>query len=247
MDKMIYVAMTGARESMRAQAVVSHNLANVATHGFRALQFSLQSAEIPGEGFDSRVNAVGLPGAFDNAPGAMIDTGRELDVAIQGEGWIAVQDAEGNEAYTRAGNLRITPEGMLETASGHLVLGNGGPISLPPYQKLEIGLDGQISIVPQGQGPETIADVNRIKLVNPPVADMTPASPGLFRTISGDIPLADPLVRLNSGQLESSNVNPTDALVKMIEISRSYEMQIRAMHTAEENDQQAARLMRMGG
>ena len=176
----------------------------------------------------------------------MINTGQELDVAIQGEGWFAVQTADGSEAYTRAGSLRVNASRMLETASGQLILGNGGPISLPPYQSVDIGYDGLISIVPQGQGPDTIAEVDRLKLVNPPVEELTAGGDGLFRLKDEQPAIADPTVRVNTGQLEDSNVNPSAALVEMIEISRHYEMQIRAMHTAEENDEAAARLMRMG-
>jgi len=244
---MIYVAMTGARESMRAQAVVSHNLANAATHGFRAVQHSLQSAPVDGAGFASRVNALGRPGAFDASPGVLIDTGRPLDVAVRGDGWLAVQGPDGQEAYTRAGNLRVNPQGLLETATGYLVLGNGGPVSLPPYQSLTIAEDGRVSIVPQGQGPETIAEVNRLKLVDPPAEQLVQGAGGLYRTADGAPVEADAAVRIASGQLEGSNVNPAEALVQMIEISRNYEMQIRAMHTAEENDQNAARLMRVSG
>lgn len=247
MDKMIYVAMTGAREAMRAQSLVTHNLANANTAGFRALQHSLQSAPIGGAGFATRVNALGRADSFDPSQGTLIDTGDELDIAIRGEGWLAVQGPDGEEAYTRAGNLRVTPQGLLETAAGQLVLGNGGPISLPPYQKLTIGEDGQISVVPQGQKPETVAQVDRLKLVNPPAAELEQVAPGLFRTRSGEPAPVDPSVRVASGQLEGSNVNATAALVQMIELSRAYEMQVRAMHTAEENDQTAARLMRLGG
>lgn len=247
MDRLIYVAMTGARESMRAQSIVSHNLANANTNGFRALQHSLQSAPIPGQGFDSRINALGRRGDFDATHGMMIDTGRELDIAIRGDGWLAVQAADGEEAYTRAGSLRVTPQGLLETASGQLVLGNGGPISLPEFQKIEIAEDGRISVIPKGQKAETIAEVNRLKLVNPPVAELTQFAPAQFRRTDGELAMVDPTVRISSGQLEGSNVNSTGALVKMIELSRAYEMQVRAMHTAEENDQVAARLMRLGG
>jgi flagellar basal-body rod protein FlgF len=247
MDRLIYVAMTGARESMRAQSVVSHNIANAGTIGFRALQHSLQSAPVPGWGFPSRINAVSEPNLVDTSTGVMISTGRNLDIAIRGQGWLAVQAPDGEEAYTRGGNLRVTPEGMLETANGHLVLGNGGPISLPPYQKLAIGGDGQISIVPQGQKPDTIADVDRLKLVKPDSADLKPLGDGLFRLKDGEPPAADPSVLIASGQLETSNVNPAQALVQMIELSRHYEMQVRAMHNAEQNDQAAARLMRMNG
>jgi flagellar basal-body rod protein FlgF len=245
MDKMIYVAMNGARETMRAQTVVSHNVANVSTPGFRALQHSLQSAPIPGQGFESRINVVSGPDGWDSASGSMINTGQELDVAIQGDGWFTVQTADGGEAYTRAGSLRVNASRMLETARGHLVLGNGGPISLPPYQSVQVGYDGQISIVPQGQNPDTVAEVDRLKLVNPPVEELVVSGDGLYRMKEGQA-FADPTVRVNSGQLEDSNVNASAALVEMIEISRQYEMQIRAMHTAEENDEAAARLMRMG-
>jgi len=245
MDKMIYVAMNGARETMRAQTVVSHNVANVSTPGFRALQHSMQSAPIPGQGFASRINAVSGPNGWNAASGSMINTGQELDVAIQGEGWFAVQTADGGEAYTRAGSLRVNASRMLETSSGHLVLGNGGPISLPPYQSVEIGHDGQISIIPQGQNPDTVAEVDRLKLVNPPIEELTAGGDGLFRLAEGQA-FADPAVRVNKGQLEDSNVNPSAALVQMIEISRHYEMQIRAMNTAEENDEAATRLMQMG-
>ncbi len=245
MDKMIYVAMNGARETMRAQTVVSHNVANVSTPGFRALQSSLQSKPIPGTGFESRINAISGPDGWDMTSGSMINTGQELDIAIQGEGWFAVQTADGGEAYTRAGSLRVNASRMLETASGHLVLGNGGPISLPPYQSVDIGYDGQISIIPQGQKPDTVAEVDRLKLVNPPVEELIAGGDGLFRLPDGDAEM-DPSVRVNKGQLEDSNVNASAALVQMIEISRQYEMQIRAMATAEKNDEAAAGLMRMG-
>ena len=202
---------------------------------------------MPGQGFDSRVNVLGKAASFDPSQGTLIATGDELDIAIRGEGWLAVQGPDGEEAYTRAGNLRVTPQGLLETAAGQLVLGNGGPISLPPYQKIEIGEDGQISVVPQGQKPETVAQVDRLKLVKPPAEELEQVLPGLFRMRSGDPALADPSVRVVAGQLEGSNVNTTAALVQMIELSRAYEMQVRAMSTAEENDQTAARLMRLGG
>jgi flagellar basal-body rod protein FlgF len=245
MDKMIYVAMNGARETMRAQTAVAHNVANVSTTGFRALQHSMQSAPIPGQGFATRINVVAGTDGWNPRVGSMINTGQELDVAIQGEGWLAVQTADGGEAYTRAGSLRVNPARMLETASGHLVLGNGGPISLPPYQSVDIGHDGQISVVPQGQTPETISIIDRLKLVNPPVAELTSGGDGLFRVADGKTP-ADPTVRIIKGQLEDSNVNPSEALIQMIELSRQYEMQIRSMHTAEENDEAASRLMRLG-
>jgi flagellar basal-body rod protein FlgF len=178
--------------------------------------------------------------------GASIRTGRDLDIAVSGAGWIAVQAADGTEAYTRAGSLRVNTAGLLETASGHLVKGSAGPVAVPPFEQLYVGGDGQISIVPQGQTAEALAVVDRIKLVNPPRGDLVPAGAGLFRMADGSEAPADGAVEIASGQLESSNVNAAAALVEMIELSRAYEMQVRLMHMADENDSAAARLMRTG-
>src|SRR5262245_55579670 len=150
MDRMIYVAMTGAREAMRAQTVVAHNIANASTTGFREIRRSVDSEAVTGPGFGTRINPVSLPDGWNPTSGTSMQTGRDLDIAVQGEGWIAVQAADGSEAYTRAGNLRINTAGLLETAGGQLVKGSGGPVSIPPFEQLYIGNDGQISIVPQG-------------------------------------------------------------------------------------------------
>jgi flagellar basal-body rod protein FlgF len=247
MDHMIYVAMTGARESMRAQSVVAHNIANASTTGFREVRRSVDSEGIPGPGLDTRINPVSRPDSWNPTTGTMMQTGRDLDIAVQGEGWIAVQNADGTEGYTRAGNLRINAAGLLETATGQLVKGSGGPISIPPFNQLYLGNDGQISIVPQGQTPEALAVVDRIKLVRPDPAAMVQAGNGLFRMADGSEAAPDATVSIASGQLESSNVNATAALVEMIELSRSYEMQVRLMHTADENDAAASRLIRASG
>ena len=245
MDKMIYVAMTGAREALRAQSSVSHNLANAATPGFRAVQQSVQDLPIQGPGLASRINAVGRPNAWNPESGAMMQTDRDLDIAVQGQGWIAVQDPAGKEAYTRAGDLRVNATGLLETGTGHLVLGNGGPVSLPPFDNLYIAGDGRISIVPSGQSPDSLVEADQIKLVNPDVEALARSGDGLFRLKDGGNAAADAGVRIANGQLEASNVNPAEALVQMIELSRRFEMQIRSMHTAEQNDEANARLMRM--
>ncbi len=247
MDRMIYVAMTGAREAMRSQTLVAHNIANASTTGFREVRHSVASAPVPGPGLGTRVNPVSLGDTWDATSGTMVQTGRDLDVAVQGAGWIAVQDADGGEAYTRAGNLHINAAGLLETAGGQLVRGNGGPISIPPFNELYVGDDGQISIVPQGQTPEGLASVDRIKLVNPPAERLVQSGNGLFRMADGGAAAADANVRIASGQLESSNVNAAAALVEMIELARTYDMQVRAMHTADENSAAATRLMRSGG
>jgi flagellar basal-body rod protein FlgF len=247
MDKLIYVAMSGAREAMRAQATTSHNLANISTTGFRALRNVLASAPIPGAGLPTRVNTVREPELWNTSQGPTEATGRDLDIAIQGQGWLVVQDADGNDALTRSGNLRINTNGILETAAGQPVRGNGGPVSIPPYEKLFIGDDGQISIVPQGQTAESLVQVDRLRLVNPPATSLVRSGNGLFNLRDGSAAEPDPAVRIASGQLESSNVNPAEALAEMIEMSRHYEMQVRAMNTADELDAASARLIRMNG
>jgi flagellar basal-body rod protein FlgF len=247
MDRVIYVAMTGAREAMRSQSASSHNIANVGTTGFKAVQNLLASAPILGGGLPTRVNSIAVPDGWNMQQGELTRTGRDLDVAIQGEGWLAVQDADGNEAYTRAGNLRVNATGLLETASGQLVLGSGGPISVPAYESLFVGSDGVISVVGQGQGAESLAEVDRLRLVNPPAADLVAKGNNLFALKDEGTSPPDVNVRVANGVLESSNVNATASLVDMIELSRSYEMQVRAMNTAEKNDAAAARLLRITG
>lgn len=245
MDKLLYVAMTGARETMRAQSAVSHNLANINTPGFRSVQHMMRSAPIYGVGLPTRVNTVMAGESWNPHSGSMFQTGRTLDIAIQGEGWLAVQGPDGEEAYTRAGNLRISPTGLLETAGGQLVLGNGGPISIPQFERIDIGGDGRISIVPVGSAPNGLAEIDRLKLVNPAHDELQRIDNGLFRHRDREPAIANPAVRIASGQLEASNVNAAQSLVEMIELSRRFEMQVRSMNQAEKMDEAAARLMRM--
>src|SRR5690348_6990473 len=185
MDRMLYVAMTGAKETLRAQTVNNHNLANVSTTGFRADLAAFQSRAVDGTGFASRVYATNTSIGWDKSVGAMLSTGRDLDVAINGPGWIAVQGPDGKEAYTRAGDLKVDPTGQLMTATGLPVLGDGGPINVPPYTSIFFARDGEISIVAQGQTPDTTSTVGRIKLVNPPEADIARGDDGLFRMKNG--------------------------------------------------------------
>ena len=245
MDRMLYVAMTGAKETLRAQTVNNHNLANVSTNGFRADLAAFQSRAVDGTGFASRVYATNASVGWDDTSGALLTTGRDLDVAINGPGWIAVQDADGKEAYTRAGDFKLDPTGQLMTATGRPVLGDGGPINVPPYSSIFFARDGSISIVAQGQGPDTTSTVGRVKLVNPAVADVERGEDGLFRMKDGSEAPPDAAVQLSSGVLESSNVNTAEAMVNMIELARQFEMQVKAIRTAEENGGAAAQLLRI--
>lgn len=245
MDEMVYLAMTGAKQTEFAQAINSNNLANISTTGFRADLHSFSSDPVDGPGVDSRVNAVVDSYGTDLSQGAVINTGRDLDIAVQGDGFITVQGADGEEAYTRAGDLRVNGGGLLSTGAGHLVLGDGGPVAIPPNNSLLIGGDGTISVQPLGQGPETLAIVDRIKLVNPDNSQLQKSGDGLLRLADGEVANADAKVRIVSGALESSNVNVAKTLVNMIELSRQYEMQVNVMKTADEDADVAAQMMRI--
>lgn len=245
MDEMIYIAMTGAKQTEYAQAINTNNLANVSTTGFRADLHSFSSVPVDGPGVDARVNAVIESYGTDFSQGAISNTGRNLDVAILGEGFLAVQAPDGAEAYTRAGDLRVGAGGLLETGSGHLVMGNGGPVAIPPNGSLFIGNDGTISIQPIGQGPETLSTVDRLKLVRPDVTTLEKGSDGLLYLPDEGVADSDASVKLQSGALEQSNVNTAKTLVNMIELARQYEMQINVIKTSEENAEAAAQMMRM--
>jgi flagellar basal-body rod protein FlgF len=244
MDRFLYVSMSGAKETLRAQTVNNHNLANASTTGFRADLSAFQTRAVAGSGYASRAYATNATIGWDSTQGALMSTGRDLDVGIQGPGWIAVQGPDGREAYTRAGDLRVDPTGVLMNGAGQTVLGEGGPISVPPNTSLLIGADGTISIVPVGQGPETTSQVGRIKLVNPPAETLVRGDDGLFRTADGTDAAPDASVRVATGVLESSNVNVADAMVNMIELSRHFDLQVKAMRTAEENAAAAAQLLK---
>lgn len=243
MDRSLYLAMTGAAQILRAQTEVSHNLANASTVGFKAELSAFRGLPVLGAGLPTRINAVDGGDGYDFTPGAQSTTGRDLDVAVQGPGWIAVQSPNGGEGYTRAGNLQLTPDGMLTDARGDPVLGDGGPITLPPASHVDIGADGTVSVVPLGENPDTLVSVGRIRLVNPPASQLRQESDGLMHLRNGGQAPADAGVQLASGVLEDSNVNPSTALVKMIELSRQFEMQIQAIHNADQNAQAASQLL----
>jgi len=246
MDRMLYVAMSGAKETMRAQTVNNHNLANASTTGFRADLAAFQSRAVDGSGFASRVYTQSTSNGWDRQQGSLQSTGRDLDIAVNGPGWIAVQGADGKEAYTRAGDLQLDATGQLTTGTGRPVLGDGGPIVVPPYSSLFFAADGSISIVAQGQSPQTTSTIGRVKLVNPENDQIERGDDGLFRMKDGSSAAADAAVKVGSGVLETSNVNAAEAMVNMIELARHFEMQVKAIKTAEENGQAAQQLLRLG-
>lgn len=242
MDRLVYVAMTGAKQLAQAQALVAHNLANVSTTGFRADLARFEARPVEGPGFPSRVNTVASGLGFDHSQGSLVQTGEVLDVAIDGEGWLAVRARDGAEALSRGGSLKVNAVGLLETERGELVLGDNGPLAVPPYSQIAIAADGTVSIVPQGQGAATLAQIGRMKLVNPPAAQLEKRPDGLVRMRDGAATQADADVNVKSGFIESSNVNMAAAMVDMIEYQRQFDLAVRMMRVADDNATRAASL-----
>ncbi|EAQ31829.1 MULTISPECIES: flagellar basal-body rod protein FlgF [Idiomarina] len=246
MDKMLWIAMSGANENMKAVSVRANNLANTNTTGFKADLEQARSMQAFGEGLPTRVFSMTESPGQNFAEGPIRTTGRNLDVAINGQGWIAVQDANGNERYTRNGSLEIDAGGMLRTSSGDPVMGDAGPVLIPmPIDSLTIGRNGNISIRPQGAPEDANEIVDRIKLVNPPLNNVEKTTDGYFALKDGQQALADANVKLEVGALEGSNVNAIGEMTSMIALQRQYEMNVKMMKTADENAQRSATLMRM--
>jgi len=245
MDRMIYLAMSAAKQMLSAQSMAAHNLANANTTGFKADYTSFRSMPLFGPGQPSRAFAMTERSGIDSRGGELETTGRDLDVAIGGDGFIAVLGPDGTEAYTRAGNLNIDVNGRMHTAAGYPVLGNQGPISVPQAQSLNIGDDGTISVRPVGQEANTLSDVDRIRLVAPAFEDLIKGEDGLFRLRDGVVAKPDATVVLRKGMLERSNVQVVSEMISMIENSRQYEMAVKAMRSAQENDAASARILRI--
>ena len=246
MDRLIYVAMTGAKHTLEQQGVVSNNLANVSTNGFKAELAAFRAVRSVGPEPSTRVYVVDNTLGADFSPGTVVQTNRQLDIAVKGRGWIAVQGPDGKEAYTRDGELQISPNGLLQTRTGLNVLGDGGPIAIPQNNVITIGDDGTVSAVPTDSLPNSVATLARIKLVNPPEASLERGPDGLFRRTDGARSQLDDTVQVTSGALEGSNVSPVQMLVEMIGHSRQFEAQVKLLQTAEESDRGWSNVMNLG-
>jgi flagellar basal-body rod protein FlgF len=250
MDKLVYTAATGLKAHMAAQAAIANNMANASTTGFRAerVVFDRLSLKGGGDEFVSRAPAGAEIPDFDRSPGAIQTTGRPLDVAmLANDTWMAVQAGDGTEAYTRRGDLSVSPSGTLQTGDGYLVMGSGGPITLPPYDKLTIGSDGTVSIVPQGDRSGQLTVIDTIKMASTKGSQTVKGLDNLLHVKGGGALPQDAGAKLVSGSLEGSNVNMTQALVDMIENQRSYEVQANLLKSAKDMDEGAASVMRMPG
>ena len=246
MDKGLYIAMTGAKNNMLAQATHANNLANANTDGF--FKDLVEARAMPvyyGDGQPSRAYAMAERPATDFSQGALIETGSDMDIAVKDQGFIAVQTENGDEVYVKTASMHIDALGVLRTEHGHAVLGNGGPIALPPTQKIEIANDGTVTVRGAGQGPEVLASVDRIKLVNPDLNQLEKGENGLVVKKDGveEIPAAE--IQLVSGFVSGSNVNVVESMTEMLSLSRQYDMQVKMMGTMDEISQSTAKLMRI--
>lgn len=247
MDRLVNTALTAMRGAMARQASIANNLANANTVGFRAEIANAETRWIKGDTFDTRAQASEQVIAADMAQGAVTETGNPLDVAMNGGALLAVQAPDGQEAYTRRGDLKVNDSGLLTTGDGLAVLGQGGPITLPQMDSVSIAQDGSIWGVPQGGDPANPQQVDKLKLVNAAGSSIAKGTDGLFREVNGGALPEDPIATVTSGSLEGSNVNATAALVQMIEASRAWETQIKMIDTAKQMDDGGASLMKLDG
>ncbi len=246
MDKLIYTAASGLKAHMASQAAIANNMANAATIGFRADRVDFDALLLKGDGFDSRQPTSGEVKDFDRSSGAMISTGRSLDIAIPGDQWMAVQASDGSEAYTRRGDLNVAASGVLETGDGFPVMGSGGaPVTIPPASSISIAADGTISIIPAGGEAKDPQVIDRIKFASPKGSQTAKGLDNLVRVKGGGVLPTDEEATCMSGMLEQSNVNMTQSLVDMIENQRAYEVQANLMKSAKDMDEGGASLMRM--
>ncbi|MGP4842586.1 flagellar basal body rod protein FlgF [Marinobacter sp. 1Y8] len=249
MDKAVFIGMSGAKQTMLAQQAHANNLANVSTTGFKRDYAQARSMPVYGEHFPTRAYAMTERPGTDMSAGSLMDTGRDLDVAVGGDGWLSVQSQNGEEVYTRSGSLSVDVNGILRTSSGEPVIGNGGPVALPPYDNLLIGSDGTVSIVPVGGPPDQLVEVDRLKLVNPAKETLEKGVDGFMHLKQGGaaggalVAPLDAAVRIESGFLESSNVNAVEEMISNMELARQYEMQVKVMQTAKSNSDATARLL----
>jgi len=248
MDRLLYTAMSGASGTMSRQAAVAHNLANVATQGYRAEEHRLRAVQVQTHNnnpaaLPTRAFAVDASTHTDFSEGAMMYTANPFDVAVRGKGWLALALPDGTEAYTRAGAFQVSENGILQTPNGTPVQGDGGPITIPPDSRVTIGVDGTISVVNATGAQNAVNAIGRMKLVNPPEADLVRGQDGLFRLNTGEPAAQDDNVRVLAGYLENSNVNPVEQMVSMISLARQFDMQMRMITTAETNDRAATQVL----
>lgn len=248
MDRMLYLAMNGAKHVGWQQATTANNLANVHTTGFKADQVAFRALPVVGDGAPTRIYQVDNSIGTDLSPGGLMQTGNEQDFAVVTPGFFTVQTPDGGEAYTRDGGFVLDEAGTMRTRSGLTILGDGGPLVIPQGNRVLIGNDGSVSAVPTTGADRNPQLIGQIKLVNPERAEVYKGEDGLFRLNGGDnAPAANERVRLQSGALEGSNVNAVESLMQMISHARHYDLNVKMMQTADQNARQATQILALNG
>lgn len=245
MDRLIYTSLTAMRGSMSRQTAIANNLANAETPGFRADMAEAQALWLKGAGLGARAMSSEEVHGADMRAGTVVTTGRDLDIAMTGDALLVVQAPNGEEAYTRRGDLQLSASGLLTTGDGHPVQGGGGPVTIPSADSIKIDTDGRVWIVPTGGDPDNPQEVDRLRLATPAGSDIAKGLDGLFRVKGGGILPDDPEARLVGRSLEGSNVSATSALVEMIEASRSWDTQLKMITDARDMDSATANLMQL--
>ncbi|CAK9884673.1 MAG: Flagellar basal-body rod protein FlgF [Candidatus Erwinia impunctatus] len=248
MDHAIYTAMGAAAQTLNQQAVTASNMANASTPGFRAQLNALRAVPVEGQTLPTRVLVTASTPGADMSQGSLDYTERPLDVALREDGWLAVQTADGSEAYTRNGNMQVNPEGQL-TVQGNLVMGTDGPIAIPQGAEVTIASDGSITVLNAGDAPNATVQLGQLKLVKAIGSEVTRGDDGLFRPTQatqaqrGAGLQADPTIQVMPGVLEGSNVKPVETMVDMIANARRFEMQMKVISSVDENEQRANQLL----
>ena len=245
MDRLIYSSLAAMQGAMQRQATIASNMANLNTIGFRSEMTHAESLWVGGPGQGSRATVRTEVSGADMTGGDVVSTSRDLDVALYGDAMMAVQAPNGDEAYTRRGDLKVSPTGLLTTGDGVAVMGSSGPITLPPTDKITIGRDGTISIVPQGGDPKEPQTVDKLKLVTPKGSDIRKGMDGLFRVTVGGVLPEDPDAQLQAQSLEGSNVSASAVLIAMVDAGRAWDGQVKMLTTAQDLDKSTAELMRI--
>ena len=245
MDKLIYTAMTSGKHTLAQMDTVTHNLANISTDGFKSQLDSFRAVPVVSNDLPTQTFVVDATVGTNFTAGAIHPTDRALDIAIKGQGWIAVEDANGKEAYTRGGSLQVDQNGLLQTQRGLNVLGESGTITLPPDENVTFSKDGTVSTIPVGNKVANGTIIGRLKLVNPPENTLVRGDDGLFRTKDNVPAEIDGTVQVASGAIEDSNVNSVESLVSMINLARNFDMHVKLLTSAQNNDEKASTVLNL--
>lgn len=245
MDRLVYTAVSGMNASMMRERMTASNMANAQTIGFKAEVMQAQAVTLDGPQLDVRaLNRSEVKGA-NMKEGAIIATGRPLDVAMTGNTMLAVQSVDGQEAYTRRGDLSVSNTGVVENGEGLPVLGETGPLMVPPGSTVSISQDGSVMVRDPSVPEQEPQKIDRLKLVSTAGSQLEKDLAGVFRVPGGGVLPVDDNAKVIPESVEQSNVNSSEVLVDMIESQRLFDLRTKLVSTAKELDEGSSKLMRL--